>query len=163
MIIGSKSFMTVIHYIMSLAGDHRFQIHLQRLLWLYHPGQARVQASDWADRLVGKAAITNGFCLWRCSSAEPASSFRSALKPRLCVVLWCVWLYAHVHMYFVIAVNVINNCKALVWKGAFRVNMTHWCLFQASKSCSTSRTLMGSWITSLVIMSLKQHINNDRS
>ena len=37
----------------------------------------------------------------------------------------CVCVCAHVRMYFVIVVNVINNYKALVRKGALRVNTTH--------------------------------------
>ena len=39
-------------------------IHLQNLLWVCCPGHARVkEKNDWADKLAGKAAVTNGLLL----------------------------------------------------------------------------------------------------
>ena len=40
-------------------------IHLGKLLWVYCPGHAGVKVNDWADRLVGKATLTNGLLLRR--------------------------------------------------------------------------------------------------
>ena len=40
-------------------------IHLWDLLWVYCPGHAREKGNDWADRLAGKATITNGLHLGR--------------------------------------------------------------------------------------------------
>ena len=40
-------------------------IHLRKLLWVYCPGHARVKGNDRADRLAGKATLTNGLLLGR--------------------------------------------------------------------------------------------------
>ena len=42
-----------------------FAGHLQQLMWLYCLGHAEVKANTPADRLVGKATITNGSCFGR--------------------------------------------------------------------------------------------------
>ena len=41
-------------------GMSMVDIHLQKLLHVYCPGQAGVKGSNWADRLVGKATIASG-------------------------------------------------------------------------------------------------------
>ena len=40
-------------------------IHLRKLMWVYFPGHAGVKRSDRADRLAGKATLTNGLLLGR--------------------------------------------------------------------------------------------------
>ena len=40
-----------------------FDIHLEKLLWMYCPGHARVKGNDWEDMLAGKAAITSSSLL----------------------------------------------------------------------------------------------------
>ena len=40
-------------------------IHLRKLLYVYCPGHAGVKGNDRADRLTGKATITNGLRLGR--------------------------------------------------------------------------------------------------
>ena len=52
-------------------------IHLRKLLWVYHPGHAGVKGNDQADRLAGKAPITNGLLLGR---SEALRSFRHYLR-----------------------------------------------------------------------------------
>ena len=52
-------------------------IHLRKLLWVYHPGHAGVKGNDQADRLAGKAPITNGLLLGR---SEVLRSFRHYLR-----------------------------------------------------------------------------------
>ena len=43
----------------------RLDIHLRKLLWVSRPGHAPVKGSDRADRLAGKATLTNGLLLRR--------------------------------------------------------------------------------------------------
>ena len=48
--------------------NHRIQyadFHLRKLLWVYCPGHAGVKGNDRADRLGGKATLTNGLLLGR--------------------------------------------------------------------------------------------------
>ena len=52
-------------------------IHLRKLLWVYHPGHAGVKGNDQADRLAGKAPITNGLLLGR---SEVLRSLRHYLR-----------------------------------------------------------------------------------
>ena len=40
-------------------------IHLRKLLWVYCPGHAGVKGNSRADRLAGKASLTNGLFLGR--------------------------------------------------------------------------------------------------
>ena len=42
-----------------------FSIHLQRLLWMYSPGNARVKGNDRTDRLTGKVTIASGLRVGR--------------------------------------------------------------------------------------------------
>ena len=48
-----------------------FDIHLQKLLWMYSPGHAGVKGNDRVNRLTGKATNTSG--LFRASSFEELS------------------------------------------------------------------------------------------
>ena len=52
-------------------------IHLRKLLWVYCPGHAGVKGNDRADRLAGKATITNGLFLGR---SEVLLSLRHYLR-----------------------------------------------------------------------------------
>ena len=54
-------------------------IHLQKLLWVNCLGHARVKGNDRADRLVGKATLTNGLLLGR---SEVLRSLRHYLWAR---------------------------------------------------------------------------------
>ena len=54
-----------------------FNIHLRRILWVYCPGHAGVTGNDRADRLVGKATITDG---WRLGRSEALRSLRHYLQ-----------------------------------------------------------------------------------
>ena len=40
-----------------------FDTHLRKHLWLYCPGHGGVKGNDRADRLAGKATLTNGLRL----------------------------------------------------------------------------------------------------
>ena len=40
-------------------------MHLQKFRWVYCPGHARVKGNNRADRLAGKATLTNGLFLRR--------------------------------------------------------------------------------------------------
>ena len=51
-------------------------IHLQKLLLVYCPGPAGVKGNDWADRLAGKATLTNDLLL---ESSEVLRSLRHYL------------------------------------------------------------------------------------
>ena len=52
-------------------------IHLRKLLWVYCPGHAGVKGNDRADRLAGKASLTNGLLLGR---SEVLRSLRRYLR-----------------------------------------------------------------------------------
>ena len=54
-----------------------FDIHLRRILWVYCSGHAGVKGNDRADRLAGKATITDGLRLGR---SEVLRSLRHYLR-----------------------------------------------------------------------------------
>ena len=56
-------------------------LRLQRLLWIYCPGHARVSGNEWADRLASTADITSGLQLGRAEVLRGLRNFLSTDKP----------------------------------------------------------------------------------
>ena len=56
-------------------------IHLQKLLWLYHRGHAGLRGNDRADRLAGKISPHKWLASWKLWSVEELETLSASTKP----------------------------------------------------------------------------------
>ena len=57
-----------------------FHIHLQRFLWMYCPGHARVKRHDWANRVSRQGYRHKWFASWKIWSVEELDALRHSYR-----------------------------------------------------------------------------------